>query len=94
MMSTPVSSHSPFVYASGFRIESGIPLPGKPKGNRPPDKYPLSGLAPGQCLFIPAASRTEARNTVAGVCAFFKRYRPMKFTARIVDGGVRVWRLS
>jgi hypothetical protein len=74
---------------SGFVIEDGIPIPPK----RP--KRPGAGLTDaarsmevGQSLLVPGAKSTS---TVAGT---LYRLRPMRYTSRKVEGGVRIWRVE
>ena len=55
-------------------------------------KYPFGLLKVGQSFYV------EGHTTTGNVCSATYRYKQMHpgtdFTARIVSGGVRVWRTS
>ena len=68
------------------KIEKGIPLPERKKGQRSP-KYPLRALEVGDSFFAPikpAALATHARRESKATGA--------KFVVRAEDKGSRVWR--
>ncbi len=71
-----------------FKIDKGVPLPKRQvKGTT---KYPWPALKVGESFLIPGGSLTNLRSSCS---AAGKRYN-MKFTARLVDGGVRIWRVK
>jgi hypothetical protein len=78
-----------------FKIEKNVPY----RGSEPKiwtRKYPFNELEVGDSFFVPAKDNTPAsRHYVQSlICAYYKKLRPKKFTARSVEGGIRVWRLA
>lgn len=75
-----------------YVIEEGIPIPKSGRGRARGGKSDaIRRLAVGQSVYFPGT-------TVAMISALWYRInfdgpRP-KFTARTIDGGVRVWRLK
>jgi hypothetical protein len=65
-----------------IEIENGIPMPSKRR-----KKYPFAELEVGQSFVAEDVK-------ITCICASFKNYRPKQFTARTIDGGVRVWRVE
>lgn len=78
-----------------YRIESAIPIPTRDCRS----KYPLDRLLPGDSFFVPTepgCTVQRVRTRVAVAVNQFKKTggAPGRtFTLRIVDGGVRVWRI-
>ncbi len=66
----------------GIEIEDGIPIP--PSAGRA-SKYPWDGLGVGQSFLI---SGRQKRLLVP------KRLKPRKFTQRVCNDGLRVWRTA
>lgn len=81
-----------------MEIEHGIPLPRENRGRTA--KYPFLAMKTGDSIFIAQDDAgddlTKRRmNLVMNANGMAKRNgMKMKFTARVVDGGVRVWRIS
>ncbi len=76
--------------SSIIKVESGVPLP-DPNGRK--SKYPWDSMKEGDSFFVPCADgdRVRMQNALASVS---RQHRPHKFTARQVDGGIRVWRIA
>lgn len=78
--------------AQAIKVEKGVPLISN-SGRRPGDyKYPWRKLRVGDSFFVPEWSARKVA-VQASACLASKRHGK-KFTARSVDGGTRVWRLS
>jgi hypothetical protein len=71
-------------------IESGIPIPSIPN-NGAHQNYPWSDLKIGDSFFV---SEVSASGPLRAASVASKIYAPKKFTARTVNGGVRIWRVS
>ena len=71
-----------------YPIDDNIPLPAPLRGA--PQKYPYTKLEVGQSYFVPNVAQKKAGS---GYVQFAKR-TGRKFVSRIVDGGVRVWRVE
>lgn len=74
---------------SGLRVESGIELPKRSGGGSV--KYPLAKMAVGDSFLIPADR--VGPSTRGSVMGSAKR-QGVKVSIRIVDGGLRVWRVE
>jgi len=70
-----------------FAIEKGIPIPG---GSKLAPKYPFDKLDVNDSFFVPGARRA----TVGAAAYHFANKNGRKFTVRLVDDGVRVWRIA
>ncbi len=66
----------------GIEIEDGIPVP--PAAGRA-SKYPWDVVSVGQSFFIPGRQKK---------LLVPKRLKPRKFTQRIDETGLRVWRTA
>lgn len=72
-------------------VESGIPVPPKPRpGGGASRKYPFPSMEVGDSFFMPKGKP----RVIATAACMFARPRGWKFTCRVVDGGVRVWRVK
>jgi hypothetical protein len=73
-----------------FEIESGVPMPKVERSFGPREsKYPWTAMDKvGDSFHVPLGNLKSLRTTAY---AAGKRLG-MKFKARVVDGGVRVWR--
>ena len=70
-----------------YEIERGVEMPVmKVKA-----KYPFKDLAVGDSFFVPDADGLSGRRMHSTAYNYGKRYG-MKFVARRVEGGMRVWR--
>lgn len=69
-------------------IESGIPIPKNNRGCK--GIYPWRDMEVGQSFFV-ARGNVRTLNSSAG-CA--SRRLGRKFISRVMDGGVRVWRIA
>jgi hypothetical protein len=72
---------------AAFKIESGIEVP-KSRGSGYSDVIRL--LKVGQSVVFPGKTAYQVSGIYGNIAKSMKR----KFTARTVDGGVRVWRIS
>ncbi len=77
-----------------FAIEKGIPLAGGGGGGRN-SVYPFAEMEPGDSFFVP---HRTAKSLGSVVTARNRRGKKdgsgKRFSARTVDGGVRVWRVA
>lgn len=77
-----------------FKIESGIPLPDQ-WGRGRPCKYPFPDMEVGDSFFCEwSHSKTVQFNVYTAAQEYARRHRPMKFSGRIVEGGIRIWRVA
>ena len=77
---------------SDFTLEAGIPMP-----QDGPDysryKYPWRQMRVGDSFFVPAVDDARRKLThIRSLMYHHNNKHPEHFEARIVDGGVRVWR--
>jgi hypothetical protein len=70
-----------------YTIEDNVPLPSRM--GRPP-KYPTQNLEVGQSFMVPVGDKKSLWNSVT----FVRRKTQRRFCVRVVDGGVRVWRVE
>lgn len=70
-----------------IKIEKKIPIP---SGRGPYGKYPWSQMEIGDSFLIPGKKVSLVSSTMASA----GRRLNKKFTARTVEGGVRVWRIA
>ena len=73
------------------KIEKGIPIP--PRSNI---KYPWGEMEVGDSFFVECEYSRKKHQSIGGSKAQFIRHHKSKckFTARRVDGGIRVWRIK
>lgn len=71
-----------------FKIEKGVPLPAKPGGAA--SKYPFGEMEPGDSVLIPVESRVK----ISSALTYRQTRYNEKFATRVVDGGIRVWRVA
>lgn len=77
-----------------FRIEKGIPIPMK-VGRTP--IYPFVEMEVDDSVFIPIEPYTRSKHSmIANAARNAGRHRTpyWKYTTRIVEGGMRVWRVE
>jgi len=72
-----------------LQIESGIPIPPRRRKGGAQRVYPFGSMKVGDSFFV--AGSASSPEAAAGLYA---RKHKMKFTARYVDGGVRIWRIQ
>ena len=70
-----------------YEIERGVEMPVIKKTA----KYPFKELAVGDSFFVPDEAGMSGRRMHSTAYNYGKRYG-MKFVARRVEGGMRVWR--
>jgi len=76
-----------------YTVERGVPIPNTAHGNK---LQPLSfsgqlrSLKKGQSILVPDKTQERVAATGAVVC----KKTGQKYTTRLVDGGVRIWRVS
>ena len=70
-----------------YEIERGVEMPVIKKTA----KYPFKDLAVGDSFFVPDEAGMSGRRMHSTAYNYGKRYG-MKFVARRVEGGMRVWR--
>jgi hypothetical protein len=77
-------------------IQRGIPIPMRICCHRPV-RYPFLQMAIGDSFFVPVedpADGRETRRTIAKSARRRTREKGWKFSLRIVEGGVRCWRVA
>ena len=72
-----------------YEVEDGIPMPELVRKSNEP-KYPWRLMGVGQSFFIPEITAGRLWSQIAQA----KKRTGYTFTARNVDGGVRVWRTA
>lgn len=80
-----------------FTIEKNIPV--KRKGENIEDNfYPFKEMEIGDSFLIPPDSKTDSRRVFSRLSStmyIFNRAHPgIKMIGRVVDGGIRCWRIS
>lgn len=75
-----------------FKIEKNIPLPKDSGGGV--KKYPFTTMSPHESVFIAGANINGNEYSACRRIAHYRRGKgeQCKFTARTVDGGIRIWR--
>jgi hypothetical protein len=76
-----------------YKIEKGIPLP-PPANGRPqskPNSYPWDDMEVGDSFFVHDPQKV---NSVKVSAHNMNSRSKRKFTTRILDGGIRVWRIE
>ncbi len=74
---------------SKFVIEKNVPIPLKGNVRR---KYPFAQMEVGDSIFV-AGDAAKTENISCSANAYGKR-NGAKFSARCVEGGVRIWRIA
>ncbi len=79
-----------------FPVEKGVPIPAQSRGGSRPHnprahRYPIYALNVGESFLVPGMEKTAG---LGGVLEYAKRKTGNTFTARKVDGGIRVWRTA
>jgi len=72
---------------TGIKIEKGVPLPRVQVSG---SKYPFVMMQPGDSFFL---KEVKLNSTNYHLTRANKNLKPKRFSARTVDGGVRVWRV-
>jgi hypothetical protein len=73
-----------------FKIEKGVPIP--PRRGRQ-SKYPVAELGSGESFLVPVGAFKKPQSVVSTLYAAAKR-SGVKVSVRIMDDGVRVWRIK
>lgn len=73
-----------------MQIEKNIPMPLQVRGA--PRKYPFYDMDVGDSVFFPSVSSTASNEYRAAINA--GRNHGMRFSARNIDGGLRIWRIG
>lgn len=79
-----------------FEIEKAIPLPPSSYGGGRKCKYPWSDMGPGDSFVVPlnGESASVIRRRISSAAAIYGKRKNLKFTMRITEQGIRVWRIS
>ncbi len=72
-----------------YAVEKGIPVT---RRFREPYKYPFNDMDVGDSFFIPNGQ--DRIRSARARCSQVKANTGREYIARIVDGGVRVWRIA
>ena len=70
-----------------YPIEDNFPIP-ESKGRRP--RYPIRSLEVGQSFMVPGGNQKSLTSCTDWV----RKQTQRRFSVRVVDGGVRVWRVE
>ena len=70
-----------------FEIEQNVVMPEKHA------RYPFNQMEVGDSFFVPEGANTPRQNT-SSAASYAGHRLGRKFTTRLVDGGVRVWRFE
>jgi len=74
-----------------MQIEDNIPVP----PSKTEAKYPFKNMTVGQSVFFPdEPDGSASRPSVAARVYAHREDDGSKFTARSIDGGVRIWRIA
>jgi hypothetical protein len=79
------------------KIETGIPIPPSRQRCKNQDLYPYADLEIGQSFFAaprPGKSIRQTAMYLGGMSAYYAKKTGRRFTLRVVEGGVRVWRFA
>ena len=86
---------------TAITVEKNIPIPESRfgKGRQPGEtKYPFAELQVGDSFMVPTKKQTDINKMQSSICGHAFQYkrknRDTNFTTRIVDGGIRVWRIA
>lgn len=71
-----------------IEVDKGLPIPGHNGGRRA--FYPWNNMNVGDSFFV----QNIKIKSVTGAASSYGRNHGMRFTARTVEGGVRVWRVE
>lgn len=78
-----------------YQIETGIPVPTKP--GRVANTYPFTAMQVGDSFAVPVPvgeGRKQAIARVTSAKAQHARRHNVKFTVRVMDDSMRVWRTA
>lgn len=71
------------------KIEKGIAIPPKGTTGRPA-KYPIEHMDVGDSFFVTGIKSTGA----SAIMSRARRGNSKKFCQRLMDGGIRIWRIE
>ncbi len=76
-----------------YEIDERVPVPKPRLGG---GKYPWGEMKVGDSFFVAVDKEppSAVQGTVSGSARAYGKKHGQKFTTRIVDGGVRVWRTA
>lgn len=77
-----------------MKIEKNIPIP--PVQSSKGEGYPFRAMEIGDSFMVPLKDKTarELQQRMARKANYVSARYTMKFTTRVVEGGVRVWRTA
>lgn len=76
-----------------YQIESNVKQPKRHPARR--SKYPFGHLRVGQSFYVEAGDISDSQSIRLAAWRAGKRFDPeRKFSVRLVEGGVRVWRVE
>lgn len=78
-----------------YPLELNVPIP-PPRMPTKPCAYPFADMVVGASFVIPAKNPEQARKKVINAAKSWRNGRQADFAieTRIIDGGVRVWRVE
>ena len=74
-----------------FSVDKNVPLIDAKSGGR---KYPFSEMSVGDSFLVSPEESGIAEMSIRAAARMYGMRNKMKFTCRIVDGGIRVWRIK
>jgi hypothetical protein len=77
-----------------IEIENGIPIPKQTRKRK--TLYPLADLEMGQSFFVACAPEDSRKliMSLSGLCGRHTKKTGRRYTCRVVEGGIRVWRFE
>lgn len=78
-----------------IKIEKGIPIPIRKRGvGGGMHVLVVREMMVGDSVFLKCVDTKQQRSRSTYAAIWAKRLAPKRFTARMVDGGVRIWRIE
>ena len=74
-----------------MKIEKSVPIPHPPRGRRP--EYPFAEMEVGDSILVEGQDTTGPAYNAAKGLQYSQKNR-VRFTARTVEGGIRIWRVE
>lgn len=77
-----------------YNIEKCIPIPPQGRSPGPPSKYPWAQMEVGDSFFVPGAPPKGVAKQLKSAASQQATRHGRRYATRLVEGGVRVWRIS
>ena len=76
-----------------IKIESGIPMPRQNRRGAGYWQGIIREMEVGDSVLIPE-DRVSKRTAIVYSGCWNRRFKPMRFSGRTIEGGVRIWRIE